>query len=337
MRGGPAKRPLSPVSSPVPKHDAPGSRPAPHVSIITIFFNADRYLDEAIKSVFAQDFRDLELLLVDDGCSDRSTAIALDYTKRFPHLVRYLEHEGHANRGMSASRNLGIRSARGDFIAFIDADDVWEPSKLSDQIAIFDAHPELGMVCGAVRYWSSWAGHEDQILLTGAQQDKVIPPPIASITTYPLGSAFAPCPSDLLLRRDLFEIIGGFEEHFTGPRQMYEDQAFLAKLYLEAPVYFSSNVWLNYRQHPDSCVATVKRDGHYDEVRQYFLRWFTEYLRTRLTRSTVPVRRRLRRALWQYRFPRINRLIKISLVLATRLHCKALLLVRRSILRSSKA
>jgi glycosyltransferase involved in cell wall biosynthesis len=203
MRRDPAKRSLIPVSSPVPKHRASGGRPVPRVSIITIFFNADRYLDEAIKSVFAQDFRDLELLLVDDGSSDRSTAIALEYAKRFPHSVRYLEHERHANRGMSASRNLGIRWARGDFIAFIDADDVWEPNKLSDQLELFDAHPGLGMVCGAVRYWSSWAGHEDQILLTGAQQDKVIPPPFASITTYPLGSAFAPCPSDLLIRRDV--------------------------------------------------------------------------------------------------------------------------------------
>jgi glycosyltransferase involved in cell wall biosynthesis len=333
---GPSTRPLSPVSSPILRCETPGGRPAPRVSIITIFLNADRYLDEAIKSVFAQDFQDLELLLVDDGSSDRSTAIALDHAKRLPHLVRYLEHERHANRGMSASRNLGIRCARGDFIAFIDADDVWEPNKLSDQVAIFDAHPELGMVCGAVRYWSSWAGQEDQILLTGAQQDKIVPPPFASITTYPLGSAFAPCPSDLLLRRDLFKIIGGFEEHFTGPRQMYEDQAFLAKLYLEAPVYFSSKIWLNYRQHPDSCVATVKRDGQYDEVRRYFLRWFEEYLKTRLTRSSAPVRRRLRRALWQYRFPRINRLIMINLTLATRLHRKAILLVRRSILRSSK-
>ena len=227
-----------------------GSR-APRVSVITIFLNAERYLDEAVQSVFAQEFKDLELLLVDDGSSDRSTAMAIEYAKQFPRSVRYLEHQGHANRGMSASRNLGIRSARGAFIAFIDADDVWEPCKLSEQFAIFDAHPELGMVCGAVRYWRSWAGQDDRILLSGARQNEVIPPPVASITTYPLGSALAPCPSDLLLRRDLVESIGGFEEHFIGPRQMYEDQAFLAKLYLEAAVYFSSHVWLNYRQHPE--------------------------------------------------------------------------------------
>jgi glycosyltransferase involved in cell wall biosynthesis len=296
----------SSLSSSSVENKPPQVRSSPRVSVITIFLNAEGYLAEAIQSVFAQDFRDFELLLVDDGSSDRSTAIALDYARRFPCEVRYLQHEDHANRGMSASRNLGIRGARGGLVAFIDADDVWEPRKLSEQVAIMETHPELGMVCGAVRYWRSWAGLEDRILLTGARQDEVVPPPVASMTNYPLGSAFAPCPSDLLVRGDLVKAIGGFEEHFTGPRQMYEDQAFLAKLYLEAPVYFSSKVWLNYRQHPESCVATVKRDGRYDEVRQYFLVWFEAYLTSRGTRSSAPVRRRLRQAMWPYRHPRLH-------------------------------
>jgi glycosyltransferase involved in cell wall biosynthesis len=241
---------------------------------------------------------------------------------------------------MSASRNLGIRGARGGFIAFIDADDVWEPRKLSEQVAIMEAHPELGMVCGAVRYWRSWAGQADRILPTGARQDEVIPPPVASITNYPLGRAFAPCPSDLLLRGDLVRVIGGFEEHFTGPRQMYEDQAFLAKLYLEAPVYFSSKVWLNYRQHPNSCVATVTRDGRYDEVRQYFLAWFEGYLSTRAARSSAPVGRRLRRALWPYRHPRLRLFVMPCASLIGRLRRKVRLVLAnalRSIFNSSEA
>jgi glycosyltransferase involved in cell wall biosynthesis len=306
-------------SSPVRLCEPPTGHRIPRVSVITIFYNADRYLEEAIESVLAQDFKDLELLLVDDGSTDHSSAIALGYAKRFPQLVRYLEHSGHANRGMSASRNAGIQSAYGEFVAFIDADDVWEPSKLSDQIAILETHRELGMVCGAVRYWSSWAGYEDEIRLTGILQDQVLQPPFVSLTNYPLGSGGAPCPSDLLLRRGIFEQIGGFEEQFTGPRQMYEDQAFLAKLYLQTPIYFSSSVWLRYRQHPDSCVAKVTGDGLYQEVRLYFLRWFTEYLKTRLTPSTAPVWQSLRRARWQTQYPRISRLIRAPLRLALRL------------------
>ena len=71
--------------------------------------------------------------------------------------MRYLEHEGHANRGMSAARNLGLRNAVGEFVALIDSDDVWRPNKLAEQLRIMEEHPGLGMVSGTVRYWESWA------------------------------------------------------------------------------------------------------------------------------------------------------------------------------------
>ena len=134
------------------------------------------------------------------------------------------------------------------------------------------------MVCGAVRYWRSWAGGDDVIIPSGHVQDRVVAPPETTLKLYPLGTAAAPCPSDLLMRRTAVAALGGFEEHFTGAKQMYEDQGFLAKLYLSSRVYFSSQVWLSYRQHDDSCVAEVTRNGQYHEVRRYFLDWFAGYL-----------------------------------------------------------
>src|SRR5687768_6214760 len=95
------------------------------VSVVIIFWNAERFIQESIKSVFAQTYPAWELLLVDDGSNDGSTAVARRYTEQHPERVRSLEHPGHANRGMSASRNLGIRYAHGAYIAFLDADDVW--------------------------------------------------------------------------------------------------------------------------------------------------------------------------------------------------------------------
>src|SRR5215469_15347588 len=97
----------------------------PLVSIVVIFCNASCFLREAIDSIFAQTYNNWELLLVDDGSSDGSTAIAYRCSERHRRRVRYLQHSGHANRGMSASRNLGIRNARGAYIAFLDADDAW--------------------------------------------------------------------------------------------------------------------------------------------------------------------------------------------------------------------
>jgi len=281
----------------------------PRVSVIIIFLDAERFIGEAIESVLAQDYGDLELILADDGSRDPCTNLAKSYAERFAPHVRYVCHEGRKNRGMSATRNLGLAHARGELVAFIDADDVWSPSKLREQLAILGAHPEVDMVCGAVRYWSSWQGGEDRVIPTGHARDRVVSPPEASLHLYPLGRAAAPCPSDLLLRKAAVTRVGGFEEHFTGPNQMYEDQGFLAKLYLSSPVYFSSQVWLSYRQHPASCVSEVTRSGRYDEVRGKFLRWFSGYL----DRHPHPpaVRAAVERALWPHRHPRLARAFRL--------------------------
>jgi len=126
-----------------------------------IFLNAEAFIQEAIQSIFAQTEDRWELLLVDDGSTDRSTVMAQEFAQRHPDKVRYVEHERHQNLGMSASRNLGIANARGNYIAFLDADDVWLPNKLHEQVAALEAHPEAGMVYGPTQYWHSWTNKRE--------------------------------------------------------------------------------------------------------------------------------------------------------------------------------
>src|SRR5260221_13006285 len=109
----------------------------PLVSAIIIFLNEERFLAEAVESVLAQSFVDWELLLVDDGSTDGSAALAGSFARKH-HRIRYLRHPDRANHGMSASRNLGLDHARGQFVGFLDADDVWLPNKLSEQLAVFE-------------------------------------------------------------------------------------------------------------------------------------------------------------------------------------------------------
>src|SRR5262249_12893548 len=97
----------------------------PLVSVVVPFLDAGRFLRQAVASVFAQTYPSWELLLGDDGSGDESTETALRLAERHPATVRYFEHEDHANRGPSASRNVGLRAAKGEYIAVLDADDVW--------------------------------------------------------------------------------------------------------------------------------------------------------------------------------------------------------------------
>ena len=85
----------------------------PLVSGIIIFRNTQKFIEEAIQSVFAQTYDNWELLLVDDGSTDGSREIAQRYAIQYPEKVRYLEHENHQNLGVSAARNLGVTSAKG--------------------------------------------------------------------------------------------------------------------------------------------------------------------------------------------------------------------------------
>ncbi len=284
----------------------------PRVSVITIFYNTAEFLGEAIESVLAQDYRDFELLLVDDGSTDRGSAIAQSFADREPGRIRYLHHPSAENRGMSASRNLGIGEAQGELLAFIDADDRWRPHKLSEQVAIFDRVPEVDASCGTVNYWRSWAGGEDELIATGHALGRPIAPPEAMLAVYPLGSADAPCPSDLMVRRATALALGGFEESFTGALQMYEDQAFLAKLYLECTIYFDERCWLDYRRHDASCVATVSKGGRYDEVRCHFLKWLAAYLAERPDLQKLAVMNALNRALIRYNFPRLRQPLRAA-------------------------
>jgi glycosyltransferase involved in cell wall biosynthesis len=299
---------MNAIGSTDPRH-AGASRP--RVSVVTTFLNEECFLAAAVDSVLAQAFQDLELILVDDGSTDASTRIARDYAARYTPVIRYLEHQGHANRGMSASRNAGITAAIGELVAFLDADDVWEPMKLAEQVAIMDAHPEVGMVCGAARYWQSWSGGSDTIVQPGHRVNEVVSPPEATLAVYPLGKASSPCPSALLIRRDVLAGLGGFEEHFVGMLQLYEDQGLLAKLYLTAPVYFSDKVWINYRLHAASFVSRAKSEGSYDQVRCYFLNWLERYVAS-VPRSDRRVREAIQRNLWRFRHPILYRALQKS-------------------------
>jgi glycosyltransferase involved in cell wall biosynthesis len=300
------------AAPPEPGWTDPGPGNRPLISVILPFFNAARFIREAIESVLVQSYDHWELWLIDDGSTDGSSEAARTYSAKDPEKVHYVEHEGHANRGLPASRNVGLEKASGKYVALLDADDVWLPQKLEEQVLILETHPEAAMVYGRSKYWYSWTGDSadvdrDYLAELGVTTNTVIHPPQMILLSYPLGIAPTPCPSDILLRRTSIEQVRGFEESFRGPFTMYEDQAFLAKIYLEKPVFVSEQCWDSYRVHPDSCVSVVKSTGQYHTVRQFFFEWLEAYLRNKGIRH-AEIWRALRRVQRPYRRPLLHRL-----------------------------
>ncbi len=117
-------------------------QPTPLVSIVMPNFNHAPYLGTAIASVLTQSYANVELIVVDDGSTDESRAVAARYGNR----IRYIWQE---NRGLSAARNTGIRAATGEYIGLLDADDLYEPACLATLIATLQANPEAdGIYCG---------------------------------------------------------------------------------------------------------------------------------------------------------------------------------------------
>lgn len=280
----------------------------PLVSIIMIFLNEEQYIEEAIASVFAQTYNYWELLLVDDGSTDKSTKIAQFYAEKSSNKVRYLEHEGHQNLGMSATRNLGIQKAQGNYITFLDADDIWLPGKLEQQVAVLESQPEVALVCNPAQWWYSWTGNpaemqRDFVQKLGVQLNTLVQPP-ALLIRYLQDECASLC--DVLIRSEVVEAIGGYETLFRG---MYEDQVFHAKICLQFPVFTSSQCWYKYRQHLQSCTAISHKEGQYAAARQAFLSWLGEYLAKHGSKN-IEVERVLQKQLWRHRHPFLYRLLR---------------------------
>ena len=247
------------------------------VSIITIFLNGEQFIEAAIQSILAQTYENWELLLVDDGSTDKSTKIAQEYREKYPEKIRYLEHENHQNMGMSASRNLGIGNAKGDYIGFLDCDDLWTEKKLEEQVTILENHPEIALVGGRTKWWYSWTGNDEDKNRDFLQKfdlplDTIIQPP--DLLLLFLQDEWASL-CDILVRRSSVEAVGGYEVSFRG---MYEDQAFHAKLCLKFPAFLSSECWYLYRQHPQACCSVSHSTGKTYTARKKFLTWLEEYL-----------------------------------------------------------
>jgi len=184
---------------------------APKVSVVIPLYNTERYISECIKSVLQQRFDDFEVLVVDDGSTDRSAIVVRQFTD---HRVRYLFQE---NRGLPGARNTGIRHSRGRYIAFLDADDCWHPCKLERHVKHLEENPRLG-----VSYSGSAFINQDSCLVGIHQDPKLLGTSAKDIYCMnPIGNGSAP-----VIRKETFESIEFKSPQCVDNESWYFDETF---------------------------------------------------------------------------------------------------------------
>lgn len=170
----------------------------PLVSVVIPVYNAGRFLGAALDGVLTQTVRDHEVIVIDDGSRDNTAAVVAEYG-------RAVQYQWQENRGVSAARNAGIGLARGEYVAFLDADDVWLPTKLERQVEVLRKNPEFGTVgCG---YYLT----DDCLAVTG----EVLPPPVELADLLLLRANGGLFGSSLIASRKRLEGLGGFDERLS--------------------------------------------------------------------------------------------------------------------------
>ncbi|MEO7426458.1 MAG: glycosyltransferase [Fibrobacteria bacterium] len=206
----------------------------PRISVVIPAFNAEKFLPETLESVLGQTFRDLEIIVVDDGSTDGTLETARGYSLRYPDRIRCVHQE---NRGVAAARNHGARESRGDILAFLDADDTWLPEKLAEQMAFWEANPTCGLV-----YADAYAMSEDGRL--GRTMMQLKHPRSGSIFPFLLGENFVSIPT-ALVKKEFYLKAGGFIEDRA--LMGTEDHHFWLKVALHCPGGFLAKPLACYR------------------------------------------------------------------------------------------
>ena len=215
----------------------------PLVSVIIAVYNYGRYLCEAIDGVLCQTYPSYELILVNDGSTDETEKIALSYGSQ----IRYHFQE---HQGLSVPKNQGVKLAQGEFISFLDADDIWPANRLSVLMNPFLDDPEMEMVFGRLHnFWSPEVAHKKEI-------SESLNEPMNGI-----------CPGTMLIKKGSFLKVGYFKLEWTvtefldwylHAKELHLKTAWVQDLVLERRLHEHNNTFVHRGQLPIEFARALK-------------------------------------------------------------------------------
>ncbi|MFP4348874.1 MAG: glycosyltransferase family 2 protein [Desulfococcaceae bacterium] len=205
------------------------------VSVIIPTYNRAEMVGEAIESVLNQDFSSFELIVIDDGSTDQTSKVLRSFGRR----IRSIRQE---NKGVSAARNLGICHASGEWIAFLDSDDLWLPGKLTAQVDFFRLNP-ASLICQTQEIWIRNGRRVNPKHRHEKRSGMIFEPSLALCLVSP---------SAVMIRRSLFDLVGRFDENLPA----CEDYDLWLRIGRRFPVHLIDRPLI------------VKRGGHEDQLSQ---------------------------------------------------------------------
>jgi glycosyltransferase involved in cell wall biosynthesis len=221
----------------------------PLVSIVIPLFNGEKYIEETLKSVLNQTYPEIEIIVVNDGSTDRGA----DIVKQYPVIL--IEQK---NKGISGARNSGINAAKGDFIALLDQDDLFKPDKIELEVEFLNAHPEYCMVyTPEERFGSS--------------------EPVNRVSKHHIGRTVEGnlfidlyrrnyiTPSSTLIRRSILDITGLFDESLA----VCEEHDLFIRIAYNGMIGFISQPLVEYRWHGENTSSRLSQLMPFNEFRVY--------------------------------------------------------------------
>lgn len=214
---------------------------SPTVSVIIPTYNYGSFIGEAIESVLAQTFPVSEIIVVDDGSSDNTEEVV----GKFGNKVKYIKQK---NGGVGLARNTGVKHSTGEFIAFLDADDIWLPHKLERQIQLVQNDEEIGLVTTGLREFdaSGKTVGEYQNGQNGWCAENIL-----------LSEPVVGPPSTFLLKRGVFEKVNGFDE--TKDMHPAEDWEFCYRVAREFKLAYLPELLVEYRYHGNNAHLQIPK------------------------------------------------------------------------------
>ena len=249
----------------------------PFVSVIIPLYNGRRYIEECLRSVLSQTYNNYEIIVVNDASTDGSIDIVKNLAKDFLGRIRIISHDDELNHGIAASRNLGIREAKGEYIAFLDQDDIWLDRRLEKQVKILRRYPGTTLVYAQTFF----IDEKGEITLRGKHYStggRGYGKKPQNVFYKIIRENFIPTLT-VLVKKESLQEYGCFEE---GPRHEYEDWLLWSKIAYKEEFLFIPEALTKYRLHGNNFSLTRLNLNLGTEAEEHYFTSLLEFLRDKL-------------------------------------------------------